>query len=157
MHPLIPAKAGIAFGLHRAPPQPGPRLGGLVPVLFLLLNGVGAWAIASFSEIAVALNIFVIAAFVNYVGSGLGGMNGMGDFNLALNDAYRGKEFKGCPTYEQVRQPSMDDFDVRKYNGLWYEHAFHDWTQFKEVYDTTLDIKVDEDGKGWKVSEPRKV
>jgi hypothetical protein len=25
---------------------------------------------------------------------------------------------------------------------LWYEHKFHDWTQFKEVYDTTLGIKV---------------
>jgi lipocalin len=49
---------------------------------------------------------------------------------------------KGCPSYDEVRQPSMDNFDLNKYQGLWYEHKFHDWTQFKEVYDTTLDIKV---------------
>lgn len=36
----------------------------------------------------------------------------------------------------------MDGFDLNKYQGKWYEHKFHDWTQFKEVYDTTLDIKV---------------
>ena len=49
---------------------------------------------------------------------------------------------KGCPAYEEVRQPSMDNFDIKKYEGKWYEQKFHDWTQFKEVYDTTLDIKV---------------
>lgn len=49
---------------------------------------------------------------------------------------------KGCPAYEEVRQSSMNDFDLNKYQGLWYEQKFHDWTQFKEVYDTTLDIKV---------------
>ena len=43
----------------------------------------------------------------------------------------------------------MDDFDLAKYQGFWYEHKFHDWTQFKEVYDTTLDIKITENGKGW--------
>lgn len=48
----------------------------------------------------------------------------------------------GCPAYEEVRQASMDGFDLNKYQGKWYEHKFHDWTQFKEVYDTTLDIKV---------------
>ena len=147
-HPILQPVLGVSELMHGTP---GPRVGGLVPVLFLLLSGWGAWAVASFSELAVSLNIFVFAAFINYIGSGLGGTNGMGDFNLALNDPYKGREFRGCPTYEQVRQPSMDGFDVRKYNGLWYEHAFHDWTQFKEVYDTTLDIKVDEDGKGWKV------
>jgi hypothetical protein len=36
----------------------------------------------------------------------------------------------------------MDSFDLNKYQGLWYEQKFHDWTQFKEVYDTTLGIKV---------------
>ena len=49
---------------------------------------------------------------------------------------------KGCPAYEDVRQPSMDNFDLKKYEGKWYEEKFHDWTQFKEVYDTSLDIKV---------------
>lgn len=36
----------------------------------------------------------------------------------------------------------MDDFDLEK-----YEQKFHDWMQFKEVYDTTLDIKLTLDGK----------
>lgn len=43
----------------------------------------------------------------------------------------------------------MDGFDLTKYQGRWYEHAFHDWTQFKEVYDTTLDIRLTADGQGW--------
>lgn len=40
----------------------------------------------------------------------------------------------------------MKDFDLQKYQGLWYEQKFHDWTQFKEVYDTTLKIKLIPDG-----------
>jgi hypothetical protein len=76
------------------------------------------------------------------VGSGLEGTVGLGDFNLALDDSYKGQIVKGCPAYDEVRQSSMDNFDLKKYQGLWYEHKFHDWTQFKEVYDTTLNIKV---------------
>jgi hypothetical protein len=83
-----------------------------------------------------------LAAFFFYVGTGLSGTAGLGDYNLALDDSFQGTVVKGCPTYEQVRQPSMEDFDIQKYEGKWYEHKFHDWTQFKEVYDTTLDIKV---------------
>ncbi len=79
------------------------------------------------------------------MGAGLDGEAGLGDFNLALDDNYKGQIVKGCPAYEEVRQPSMNDFDIKKYQGLWYEHKFHDWTQFKEVYDTTLDIKVSPD------------
>ena len=88
------------------------------------------------------MNIAVLAAFITYIGLGLSGNAGLGDYNLALDDSYQGKVVKGCPAYEEVRQPSMDNFDINKYEGLWYEHKFHDWTQFKEVYDTTLDIKV---------------
>ena len=76
------------------------------------------------------------------MGLGLSGNAGLGDYNLAIDDDYQGKAFKGCPAYEEVRQSSMDNFDIQKYEGLWYEQKFHDWTQFKEVYDTTLDIKV---------------
>lgn len=76
------------------------------------------------------------------MGLGLSGNAGLGDYNLAIDDNYQGNSFKGCPAYEEVRQPSMDNFDIQKYEGLWYEQKFHDWTQFKEVYDTTLDIKV---------------
>lgn len=89
-----------------------------------------------------AVNIATVAAFFTYIGSGLDGTAGLGDFNLALDDSYNGQIVKGCPAYDDVRQPSMDNFDVKKYQGLWYEHKFHDWTQFKEVYDTTLDIRV---------------
>lgn len=81
-------------------------------------------------------------AFFIYVGAGLDGKAGLGDFNLALDDSYKGQIVRGCPTYEEVRQPSMDNFDIEKYQGLWYEQKFHDWTQFKEVYDTTLGIQV---------------
>ena len=38
---------------------------------------------------------------------------------------------------------------ARRYDGRWYEHAFHDWTQFEEVYDTTFDIELSKDGKRW--------
>ena len=89
-----------------------------------------------------AANIAVLAAFFSYVGAGLDGTAGLGDFNLALDDNYKGQIVKGCPAYEDVRQPSMNDFDINKYQGMWYEQKFHDWTQFKEVYDTSLDIKV---------------
>jgi lipocalin len=27
----------------------------------------------------------------------------------------------------------MQGFEVDKYQGRWYENAFHDWTQFTEV------------------------
>lgn len=90
-----------------------------------------------------------MAAFFTYVGAGLDGQAGLGDYNLALDDSYKGQVVRGCPAYGEVRQPSMDNFDLNKYQGLWYEHKFHDWTQFKEVYDTTLDIKLTSDGKGW--------
>ena len=74
-------------------------------------------------------------------------LTGLGDFNLQINDNYQGQIVKGCPSYEEVRQPSMDGFDLEKYQGKWYEQKFHDWTQFKEVYDTTLDIKLTPDKK----------
>ena len=71
----------------------------------------------------------MLAVALDYVGNGVSGMNKIGDYDLALNDGVL-----GCPTYEQVRQPSMDAFDLKKYGGLWYEVAFHDYTQFKEVW-----------------------
>ena len=68
-------------------------------------------------------------AFFGTVSAGLAGTSGdNGSLNLALDDApvagvvVRG-DVKGCPSYAQVRQPSMDGFDVTKYTGRWYEHA----------------------------------
>jgi len=38
-------------------------------------------------------------------------------------------KIKGCPSYEEFKADSAAQFDVDKYQGLWYEQAFHDWTQ----------------------------
>ena len=69
-----------------------------------------AWS----KEFRGALNVAALSAFLTYVGSGLDGQAGLGDFNLQLNDSYKGQVVKGCPAYEDVRQPSMDDFDLDK-------------------------------------------
>ena len=43
----------------------------------------------------------MLSAFLTYVGAGLDGQAGLGDFNLQINDNYQGQVVKGCPTYEQ--------------------------------------------------------
>jgi hypothetical protein len=138
-HPLLQPILSLSEVLHGTP---GPKLGDLIPVLFLLGNIFVIMIVTLSKEIRSALNVVALSAFLAYVGAGLDGNGGLGDFNLSLDDSYKGQQFRGCPTYEQVRQTSMDGFDVTKYQGKWYEQKFHDWTQFKEVYDTTLDIKV---------------
>jgi hypothetical protein len=138
-HPVLQPILWISDVLHGTP---GPKLADLLPVGFLLGNLAVIGAVTVSKEFRNAVNIFALSAFLTYVGAGLDGSAGLGDFNLALDDSYNGRVVKGCPTYEEVRQPSMDDFDLKNYQGLWYEQKFHDWTQFKEVYDTTLDIKV---------------
>ena len=138
-HPILQPILWISDVLHGSP---GPMIGDLVPVTFLLGNVVAIAAITYIAEIRNAVNVALFFAFFAYVGAGLDGQAGLGDFNLALDDSYKGQVVKGCPAYDEVRQPSMNDFDLEKYQGLWYEQKFHDWTQFKEVYDTTLDIKV---------------
>jgi len=140
-HPILQPILWISDVLHGTP---GPKIAGLIPIGFLLGNIAAIRAITFSKEIRNAINVLAVSIFIGYIGAGLDGQAGLGDFNLALNDGV-----KGCPTYEEVRQPSMDDFEINKYQGLWYEHKFHDWTQFKEVYDTTLDIKLTPDGKGW--------
>jgi hypothetical protein len=138
-HPLLQPILSISEILHATP---GPKLGDLIPLIFLLGNVFAITVVTLSKEIRNAVNIFALSAFLTYVGAGLDGKGGLGDFNLGLDDSYKGQPIRGCPTYEQVRQPSMDNFDISKYQGKWYEQKFHDWTQFKEVYDTTLDIKV---------------
>jgi len=145
-HPILQPILWISDVLHGSP---GPMIGDLVPATFILGNIVAIAAITYIAEIRNAVNVAAIFAFFAYVGAGLDGQAGLGDFNLALDDSYKGQIVKGCPAYEEVRQPSMNDFNLEKYQGLWYEQKFHDWTQFKEVYDTTLDIKLTEGGKGW--------
>jgi hypothetical protein len=139
-HPILQPILWISDVLHGSP---GPMVGNLVPITFILGNVIAIGAFTYVKEIRNAVNVAVLFAFVAYVGAGLDGQAGLGDFNLAVDDNYKGTQIvKGCPAYEDVRQPSMDDFNLEKYQGLWYEHKFHDWTQFKEVYDTTLGIKV---------------
>jgi len=145
-HPLLQPILWISDVLHGSP---GPMVFDLVPATFLMANILFIGATAWSKEFRGALNVAALSAFLTYVGAGLDGQAGLGDFNLQLNDSYQGQVVKGCPAYEEVRQPSMDGFDLEKYQGKWYEQKFHDWTQFKEVYDTTLDIKLTADGKGW--------
>jgi len=145
-HPILQPILWISDVLHGSP---GPMIGNLVPATFILGNVVAIAAITFIAEIRNAVNVAAVFAFFAYVGAGLDGQAGMGDFNLALDDSYKGQIVKGCPAYEEVRQPSMNDFNLEKYQGLWYEQKFHDWTQFKEVYDTTLGIKLTDGGTGW--------
>jgi hypothetical protein len=121
----------------------------LLPLSFLLLNAAFIALNSLSKDFSRALNISLLSAFFFYVGAGLDGSAGLGDYNLQLDDDYKNAPVKGCPAYEDVRQPSMDGFDLAKYQGKWYEHGFHDWTQFKEVYDTSLDIKLTDGGAGW--------
>lgn len=145
-HPLLQPILWISDVLHGSP---GPMVLDLVPASFLaanlLLIGASAWS----KEFRGALNMAALSAFLTYVGAGLDGQAGMGDYNLQLDDSYQGEIVRGCPVYDDVRRPSMDGFDLEKYQGKWYEQKFHDWTQFKEVYDTTIDIKLTSDKKGW--------
>lgn len=138
-HPILQPILWISDVLHGSP---GPKIADLIPYTFVAANVVAIAAVTTSKEIRNAVNIAAFAAFLAYVGAGLDGQAGLGDYNLALDDPYQGKVVKGCPAYEEVRQSSMNNFDLQKYQGKWYEHKFHDWTQFKEVYDTTLDIKV---------------
>ena len=141
MHPILQPVLWISEVLHGSP---GPKIGDILPYSFLLGNVVAIGALQFVPRLRTAVNIALLGLFINYVGTGLEGTNGLGDYNLALNDGV-----KGCPAYEQVRQPSMDGFDKTKYTGRWYEHAFHDWTQFSDTYDVTLDIELSPDKERW--------
>jgi len=141
MHPLLKPAVWIGEVLHSSP---GPQLGELLPVSFLAANAVVISLLVTQPRFRTALNAALVALLINFVGCGLEGSGNLADYNLALDDGV-----KGCPTYESLRRPSMDGFDIAKYSGRWYEQAFHDWTQFAEVYDTTFDIELSKDGKRW--------
>ena len=148
MHPLI-GGVGVGIGevMWRFPGYDGLNT---APYGFLALNAVVIAALSASTTLRTALNSALLGLFALYVGTGLAGNGDLGSYNLALdNDGNGGGAIVGCPAYEQVRQPTMDNFDLKKYEGRWFEHAYHDWTQFSEVYDTTLDIKLSEDGKRW--------
>ena len=91
-------------------------------------------ALGASSRLSTVANAAAAGAFAAYVGVGLAGVGDLGSYNLALdNDGFGGGAVVGCPAYEEVRQPTMDGFDLNKYEGLWYEQAYHDYTQFSEV------------------------
>ena len=160
MHPLI-GGAGVGLGevmwgfpgysalSEAAQDAAGPPLG------FLAVSVAASAALASNALLRSAAGFAASLAFFGTVSSGLAGTSGdNGSLNLSLDDApVAGKveegAVRGCPSYAQVKQPSMNGFDVTKYKGRWYEHAYHDWTQFAEVYDTTLDIDLAADGRTW--------
>eukprot|EP00550_Attheya_septentrionalis_P007198 CAMPEP_0198285384 /NCGR_PEP_ID=MMETSP1449-20131203/4692_1 /TAXON_ID=420275 /ORGANISM="Attheya septentrionalis, Strain CCMP2084" /LENGTH=1040 /DNA_ID=CAMNT_0043982791 /DNA_START=203 /DNA_END=3325 /DNA_ORIENTATION=- len=145
-HPILQPILWISDVLHGSP---GPKIADLVPYTYALGNLAAIGVIAFSKQVRDAVNILALSAFIAYIGAGLDGTAGLGDFNLQVDDSYKGQIVKGCPAYDEVRQPSMDNFNLEKFQGKWYEQKFHDWTQFKEVYDTTLDIKLTPDGKGW--------
>ena len=118
-HPILQPILWISDVLHGSP---GPLIGDLVPVTFLLGNVIAIAAISYSKEIRNAVNVAALFAFLTYVGAGLDGQAGLGDFNLALDDSYKGQVVKGCPAYDEVRQPSMNDFDledIKKISITW--------------------------------------
>ena len=84
-------------------------------------------------------------AFISYVGAGLDGTAGLGDFNLQLDDDFQGKVVKGCPSYEDVRQPSMDNFDLKKYQGKWYAGVITECNVCATSGDHIWRVKYDDD------------
>lgn len=147
MHPLLTPVLWISEVLHASP---GPKLGGLLPVSFVALNAAALFALGQSKALSTVVNSALVAALLGTVGQGLssGSSNDMAGYNLNLDGETPGT-VKGCPAYSEVRQGSMAGFDVDKYTGRWYENAFHDWTQFTEVYDTTLDIELAADKSKW--------
>ena len=101
--------------------SPGPAIelfgGNFMPISFIAGNVAVLGLLAVNKRLSSALNIALLGLFINFVGLGLEGALDNGEYNLALNDGV-----KGCPTYQQVKQPSMADFDVKKYTGRWYVH-----------------------------------
>lgn len=156
MHPLI-GGAGVGLGelAWRFPGYSDPLDLDAAgpPILFTLLSLATTQALLATRATRAALAALALFWMVDYVGAGLTGTTpDIASYNLALDDAPfppRPDAIRGCPTYAQVASPSMRDFDVTKYQGKWYELAYHDWTQFSEVYDTSLDIKLADDGKTW--------
>jgi hypothetical protein len=82
-HPVLQPILWISDVLHGSP---GPIAFDLVPVSFLVANIVFIGAAVLSKEFRGALNVAALSAFLTYVGAGLDGQAGMGDYNLQLND-----------------------------------------------------------------------
>ena len=158
MHPLI-GGAGVALG-ELAWQFPGyvpngdlDAVGAPLAFSVLLLAATAALLATPLSRALSAF--FATLWFSASITAGVAGTTpDVASYNLALDDApfpaTTTKVVRGCPAYADVADPGVENiFDARKYQGTWYEHAYHDWTQFSEVYDTSLDISLPEDAKSW--------
>jgi hypothetical protein len=134
LHPILQPIFGISELLHGTPWLFG---SGFVVTLYLLVRYTTVLTLTTTSLAA-------LFGLIAYMGAGLDGtlLGAGGDYDIALDD----QVVKGCPTYEQVQSERMKHmpttFDLNMYQGKWYWHKVHDWTQFKELYDTTLDIEL---------------
>jgi hypothetical protein len=145
-HPILKPIFGVSEILHASP---GPQVAGLIPCSFLVATGVLAYALASCGSLRKVVVIAIVASLLNFIGAGLDGQTPslLADYNIQLDDDYHGRVVKGCPAPGSVQSPSVNqNFDYQNYSGRWYWHKVHDWTQFREMYDTTLDIRLTEDG-----------
>jgi hypothetical protein len=138
-HPLMDAAFGISEVLHASP---GPRPAGLVPYSFLLASALLAIALVQWERLRALAISTCLALFLAYVGTGLD--SPFPDYNIQLDDSYQGQVVRGCPSPEAVQSADIrrQSFDYSKYQGRWYWHKVHDWTQFHQMYDTTLDIHL---------------
>jgi hypothetical protein len=109
-HVLLKPAVWIGEVLHTSP---GPLIG-IFPLSFLAANIAVLGVLATQPKLRSALSVLLLACAINFIGSGLDGSVNNADYNLALDDGV-----KGCPAYEQVRMPSMDGFDIAKYDGRW--------------------------------------
>jgi len=115
MHPLLQPALWISEVLHGSP---GPQIADILPISFIIGNIVVIGLLTRVAEARNALAVAALGLFINYVGCGLEGTGNLGDYNLALDD-----NVKGCPTYQQVRQPTMEGFEVAKRFGKLGKHA----------------------------------
>lgn len=141
-HPIMDAAFGISEVMHACP---GPRLAGLVPFSFLLASGLFGVALFQWDRLRALATSATLALLLAYVGAGLDGNSAslLADYNIQLDDDYQGQIVKGCPAPEAVQSASIrQNFDYQKYQGRWYWHKVHDWTQFDQMYDTVLDIQL---------------
>jgi hypothetical protein len=147
IHPILQPAFWISEVLHGSP---GPKLLDLIPVTFLVGTSAVAYLMITREEVRKAASIATLAALLTYVGAGLDGQVGLGDYNIQLDDAYQGKVVNGCPAYETLRQPGAERFNLEKYQGVWYWQKVHDWTQFKvgflghlgEFWSVTMDSRL---------------
>ncbi|CAB9515843.1 expressed unknown protein [Seminavis robusta] len=141
-HPLMEAAFDISELLHASP---GPRVLGLVPWSFLLGALVVGIALVQSDKLRTVVGSTCVAWVLAYMGAGLDGTT-TGDYNIQLDDSYQGRVVQGCPSPELVQAlRTSQQFDYQKYQGRWYWHKVHDWTQFHQMYDTTLDIQLTTD------------